>query len=408
MELLPRHVTSWVRELLEISPVVVIEGARQVGKSTLAGILSENAEIVSLTLDDEPTRAFAEDDPIGFLRSAGGKRLIIDEVQRCPRLILPLKAEVDRDRRPGRFILTGSANLLRVPGAEDSLAGRAMTVRLHALSQGELRECRDDWVPKILSGPEASQEWPDRKMIVDAVVSGGYPSVRKFIQKTRVAWLTDYANRLLERDSADLAALRVPVLKQLLGLLAASPGGELVLERFATSLSVSRPTVSAYLNVLESLFLVQLVPSWSRNLTARQVRRPKCYLTDTGLAAALSGMTAPHLTTPQGADHFGPLLENFVVGELTRQLSWSSITYELSHYRDRNGAEVDIVIETPRGIVAVEVKAAGSAARNHFRHLRSMRDNLGGEFLAGVVLHLGPGQQAGERLWALPVTSLWS
>lgn len=405
--MIPRHLMPWVQELLTVSPVVVVEGARQTGKSTLLRMLGGD-DTLHLTMDDDVTRAFAQDDPVGLLRSGGQRRLVIDEVQRCPELVLPLKAEVDRDRRPGRFLLTGSANLLRVPGAEDSLAGRAMTARLHPLSQGELLRRKEDWVTKVIEGRDLAVDPPSREAMAEMVCVGGYPTAQGLTHRVRSAWLEDYATRLVQRDASDVARVDPILLGRLLRLLAAAPGAELVLERLAQALGVARATVARYLDVLEALFLIQLVPSWSRNLTKRQVNRGKCFLVDSGLAAVLSGLSSEHLTSPHGADHLGGLVENFVAGELTRQSGWSATRYELSHYRDRNGAEVDFVIETPRGVIGVEVKTASAATGAHFRHLVDMRDRLGSEFLAGIVLHFGPAAKAGDRLQALPVASLWS
>ncbi|MDO5533122.1 MAG: ATP-binding protein [Propionibacteriaceae bacterium] len=406
MELVERHLTSWARELLDATPVLVIEGARQVGKSTLAAMLSPESAVLT-TMDDELTRTFASDDPAGFLASAGDRRLVVDEIQRCPELILPLKAAVDRDRTPGRFILTGSANLLRLPGAEDSLAGRAMTIRVHPFTQGELAGHRDDWVTALTSGPMPATVAPERDEVIDRITRGGYPPVQTLSGRVRTAWLDDYADRLLERDSADLGPTQLPVLRNLLRIITAAPGGEIVWERLADALGVARATVSRHLDILEGLFLVERLPSWSRNLTNRQVGRTKAYVSDTGLAAALSRLAPEHLRAPHGADHLGPLLENFVVIELLRQQGWSSTPYTLSHYRDRNGAEVDVIIETPRGVIGVEVKSTSTARSDHFKHLISLRERLGPEFVAGVVLSLGSSRTVGDRLHALPVSSLW-
>lgn len=407
MELLPRHLEPWARELLEVTPILVIEGARQVGKSTLASMLSaHNARFT--TMDDELTRTFAQDDPQGFLASAGDRRLVIDEIQRCPELILPLKAAVDRNRAPGQFVVTGSANLLRLPGAEDSLAGRAMTIRLHPFTQGELGQAIDDWLTRLMGGQLDSTGQPDRSRLIERLVRGGYPAVQEVGARVRRAWHRDYAERLVERDSADLGRAQLPTLRKLLGLVCATPGGELVVERLADSLGVTRPTVVRYLEILEALFLVQRIPSWSRNLSSRQVGRSKIYPSDPGLAASLTQLTVDHLTTPHGSDHLGPLVETFVVTELVRQQAWSATPYTLAHYRDRNGAEVDIVIETPKGVIGVEVKSTSSARSDHFKHLVGLRERLGREFLAGVVLSLGPPRQVGDRLHALPISSLWA
>lgn len=407
MQLLQRNITAWVQELLDISPIVVIEGARQVGKSTLTGMI-DNANTTFTTMDDDLTRTFAHDDPAGFLSSAKEGRLVIDEIQRCPELILPLKAVVDNDRRPGRFVLTGSANLLRLPGAQDSLAGRAMTARLHPFSQGELEGHKEDWVSWLLSPDRRKAQEADRSNVITRLTVGGYPLVQSMSPRVRTAWLKDYANRLVQRDASDMAQTRIPILGQLLQLLAAAPGAELVQDRLAQKLKVTRGTVVRYSDLLESLFLIHRLPAWSLNLTKRQIQRPKVFLTDTGLNAALSNMDAAHLSSMQGADHLGPLLEQFVVCELLRQQGWSATPFKLFHYRDRQGAEVDIIVETPTGIIAVEVKSAVAATARHFQHLKALRDRLGDEFLAGIVLTTGTGQKAGDRLESLPISSLWS
>lgn len=409
MEILPRHLRHLVNELLDVTPVLVVEGARQTGKSTLAHQFASDAAATVVTLDDPQIRAFAERDPAGLLQTAGSGRLIIDEVQRMPSLMLPLKLAVDLDRRPGRFILTGSANLLRVPGSEDSLAGRALTLRLHPFSQGEIEGNDEDWVTKVLLDPrEVMGPQPDRADVIARMVRGGYPTVQALSDRARALWLTGYTDRLLERDSASLGTLQVPVLRRLFALVAAAPGGELVLERFAESLGISRSTVQRYLDILEALFVITILPQWSRSLTSRQTRRSKCYVTDSGLLAAVNKLTAENLSSPHGANHLGGVVETFVVNELRRQQGWSETPFELSHFRDRNGAEVDIIIETDRGVLAIEVKAASTAQNRDFKHLAFLRDRLGDEFLAGVVLHLGAAGPVGNRLWTMPVTSLWA
>ncbi len=406
MDLLHRHLTPMVTDTLGFSPVVVLEGARRAGKSTLTTMLNDEDNTVHTTMDDPLARQLAHDDPIGFLTQAGQGRLIIDEMQRAPQLILPLKYLVDQDPRSGRFLLTGSANLLRVPGSEDSLAGRALTLRLEPFSQGELARHRDDWVTAITS----FKDLPDRgnrTELVSLVARGGYPSVQGLSETGRHRWLCDYTDRLIQRDATELGTLQVPVLQRLLSLVASAPGAELIRERLGEALSVSRSTVDRYLDILESLFLIRRLPAWSRNLTTRQIRRPKVFLTDSGLTAALLNLRENRLSSLHGSEHFGALLECFVANELLRQQSWTETPFELYHYRDRHGAEVDFVIETPAGVIAVEVKATTSPTPAHFKHLIALRERLGDEFLAGVVLGSEASAKAGDRLWALPVSSLW-
>jgi len=283
-----------------------------------------------------------------------------------------------------------------------------MTVRLRPFAQDELLGEPSDWVTSVLSGSPPALVSSDRRDVVARLVTGGYPVVQGLTPRVRVAWLRDYANRIVERDAAEVASAQVATLTNLLRLIAAAPMGELVGERFAEALGVARATALRHLEILEALFLVERLPSWSRSLTSRQIQRPKVLLTDSGLAAALSGMCADHLASPGGSDHLGHLLENFVVCELMRQQGWSATEFALSHYRDRHGAEVDIIVETPQGVLGVEVKSATVARAGHFKNLIQLRDRLGSEFLAGVVLTTGTGQRAGDRLMSLPVDSLWT
>ena len=409
-----RHLESRIKQLLDISPIVVIEGARQVGKSTLTQMLMPETETRFLTLDDSVTRNLAEQDPLLLLQSSEHVPLVIDEVQRAPQLVLALKMLVDQNRHAGKYLLTGSANLLRIPESHDSLAGRAMTQRLHPFTQGELAGQNDDWVSAIIQ--LADNEIPSldsqphalsREKMVEISAKGGYPTVQQLDETQRHLWLKDYIKRLLQRDATDLGQLNTKTLSRLFSLLAAAPGGELVLQHLADKLGISRETVRRYLELLDSVFLTLELPAWSRSLTNRQVQRPKIYLADPGLFTTLENLRIDRLLSTQGFDYLGGLMETFVVCELYRQQGWSDIPYELFYYRDRAGAEVDIIIETPRGVIGVEVKAATSVSPKHFKHLQALRERLGEEFLAGVVLNLAEPTLAGRKLYSLPINALW-
>lgn len=414
VELIQRHLETRVKELLGISPIVVIEGARQVGKSTMTKMLLPQTEVRFLTLDDPVTKNLATEDPLLLLQSSGDTPLVIDEVQRAPQLVLALKMLVDRNRQVGKYLLTGSANLLRIPQSEDSLAGRAMTLRLHPFTQGELAGQNDDWVSAITQLAKGGATLLDkqpaaltREEIVKRAAKGGYPPVQHLDEKQQHLWLKDYLKRLLQRDATDLGQLNTKTLTQLFSLLAASPGGELVLQHLADKLSISRETVRRYLELLDSMFLTVELPAWSRSLTTRQVRRPKLYLSDPGLFTTLENLNTAHLLSPQGFDYLGGLIETFVVCELYRQQGWSGTPHELFYYRDRAGAEVDIIIETPSGVIGVEVKASTSVAPKQFKHLQTLRDRLGEQFIAGIVLNLAEPTLVGRKLYSLPINSLW-
>ena len=403
-----RFVSSWVQELLRNFPVVMIQGARQVGKSTLTQMLDNPVGTQFVTMDDELDRHFVEDDPAAFL-SQDAPRVVIDEIQRVPELILAIKRHVDRHDRPGQLILTGSANLLRIPGAEDSLAGRAVSVDLEPLAEAEIQGARATWVDRFLAGDGLGDgETLSRGQLAEMLGRGGYPRPLNMSHQVRASWLRDYARRLVERDALDLARIDVANMYKLLEWVGATTSEELVKEKMAETLGISRPTVARYLEHLKTLFLVREVPVWSHNQLKRVVSRPKILLNDTGLAAALAHDSVDMLAWPRGGERLGSLLETFVVNELIKQSHWAKNDYRVGHFRSREGSEVDAVVELPHGIVAVEVKTTSAPKTSHFRHLKQLRDSLGDEFLGGVVVNTGRAAQAGDRLWAVPVPALWS
>jgi predicted AAA+ superfamily ATPase len=412
-ELRERHIEGFATEALDTFPAVVIEGARQVGKSTLAGMLAGSRPATIVTLDDDDVRAAAIGDPATFVAQAGTGLLAIDEVQRAPGLLLAIKAAIDRDRRAGRFLLTGSSDLLRMPGAPESLAGRAITVRLDGFSQGEIAGRLDDFIsrvsvdPSILTGFETDV---DRRSVIDRIIVGGYPELQSLSARMRGAWLDAYADRLLTRDARDLTRASDPGrLAALLRLIAAGQAGELVKSRLARDAAMPETAATVGIDLLQALFLIGLLRPWTPNLTSREVGRPKAIVTDSALAARLARLTADALAQPTGAPHLGGQLEGFVVAELQKQSRWASHPFEVFHFRDRAGLEVDIIAELDDGrIVAIEVKSGATAKSEHFIGLKGIRDRLGERFVAGIVLNTA--QRAvpfGDRLWAVPVPALW-
>lgn len=409
----PRFSATLLEEIRSDTSVVVIQGARQVGKSTLTQMSSEATSTTFVTLDDPATLEYAVVDPIRFLQQRQGKTLVIDEIQRAPSLILPLKAEVDRDRKPGRFILTGSADLLTTPGVGDSLAGRAETLHLGPLSQGEIlrRPSPEDFVSTILNRSGALREVTPSALATDAVTTGGYPLVVSRTPRRQVAWFNSYVERLATHDAAEIAEGKYAAhFTRLIRTIAADGLSELVQVKVARTLDISPTTLSAYLDLMARMHLFVEIPSWGRSIHSRTVRRPKVALCDTGLSAALAGFTPADANQVGGREYFGALVEQFVALELLKQRTWSEVPFDLFHYRDRDGLEVDLVAETRDGrLVAIEVKTSMTPTKQHWGNLERFRERFKDRQITGVLLHGGTHTATmHEWLHILPVPALWS
>jgi hypothetical protein len=405
-DVIARHAEALVAEALADTRVVVVNGARQVGKSTLARlVLQGRPGAAARFLDDAAEREAARDDPAGFVRHPG--LLLIDEVQRVPDLLLAVKYEVDQDPRPGRYLLTGSARLLGLREIPDALTGRTETIELWPLSQGEIDGRPDGFVDAAFRHGSALDPGPSELRKADYVeraVRGGYPeAVRRPPGRRRARYFDSYVADLIARDVRLVSDVERPAdLRALLGVIAARMGGLAVVEAIARDVGLPRQTARRYLDVLELVFVVRTIPAWSSNLTQRAVATPKLLVNDSGLAARLIGFPGPGRSV-------GPLLENFVLGELARQLTWSDEPVRLFHFRDRDGVEVDAVLERASGeVVGIEVKASDTPRSDDFRGLRHLARRLGDRFRAGFVLHTGPQSLPfGDRLRALPVDALW-
>lgn len=404
---LPRHLEPLCREILEDTPVLVIQGARQVGKSTLAQQLA-GKDAVIVTLDDAAQREFASADPVRFLQQAGSGTLIIDELQRVPELTLQIKAEVDSDRRPGRFIVTGSSNLLRTRGSSDSLAGRQESVVLRPFSVGEqLQLPPEDFATWILRGDHSPVQADDPALYV---IAGGYPiPLQRTSNRSRASWFAHYAEALATHDAAEIEAGNFSEhLLSLISYLAAHGSQELVKRRIAQHLSISETTVSKYLDLLTRMYLLEELPAWGLNYGSRVVRRPKVGLVDTGLAASLTGFSEDKAATVGGREHYGALLEQFVASELLKQREWSETSYRLYHFRERE-QEVDSVLELNDGrLILLEVKSRSVAGRQQAKHLYALKERLGDRVAAAAVLYTGDLAFFLEPwLQVLPVSALW-
>lgn len=407
--LYPRFAEAGVLEALADSPVVLLHGPRQCGKTTLAKLVGARKGYAYITFDDDVAREAAESDPAGFVDDLP-PRVVLDEVQRVPSLFTAVKAAVDRRRDPGRFLLTGSANVLLVPHLADSLAGRMAIQRLHPLSQAELERRRPSFLDTLFGGgfktrrtARLASELPAR------VTAGGYPAaLLRPAGRRRAAWYRDYLDAIVQRDVRDLARIgALDAVPRLLGAAAGQTARLLNVSELAAPFSVSRPTITDYMTLLQRVFLVEELPAWHSNRLKRLVKSPKLHLGDTGLASALLGVDAAALNADRQL--LGQLTETFVFQELRRQASWHHETLSFSHFRDKDGVEVDIVIERgPRAVAAVEVKASATVRASDFSGIRKLKDAAGGNFAGGVVLYDGEiAATFGDGMFAVPIRALW-
>lgn len=405
----PRRIESQVDAALSDTRVVLISGARQTGKSTLVRIVAGDRRAERRDLDRAQDRSAALADPVGFVDSTD--LLIIDEIQRAPELLLAIKASVDEDPRPGRYLLTGSSRLFGMIAAPDALPGRMETVELWPFSQGEIDGGPDAFIDAVFAlGADLRHESTvPRADYAARIVRGGLPeAAARGEARRRERFFDSYVQALIDRDVRQLSDIqRKSQLRTLVRLLAARSGTIIPAGSLESALGLSRPTITRYLQALDEIFLVKRLPGWSRNLGTRAVAAPKLIFVDSGIAAHEVGFDARALLRP-GAP-FGPLLESFVLSELSRQQTWSDERVDLYHYRDHSRFEVDAVLENRRGrVVGVEVKAASTVGPDDFRGLRRLADRLGDDFVVGLVLYTGTATLPfGDRLRAMPVSALW-
>ena len=404
-----RIITRPLHDALDDSPVVLLNGARQTGKTTLAQALAGTRTY--LTFDDAGVLSAAKEDPAGFIAGLTGP-VTLDEVQHVPELFPALKAAVDRQRMPGRFLLTGSANVLLLPRLSESLAGRMEILTLWPLAQAEIEGYDgENLIDRLFSEAWTYGSLPEvpRPDLMRRVLLGGYPEpLARPAETRRRAWFGAYLTTILQRDVRDMANIEgLTVLPRLLSLLAARSGTVLNLADVSRTSGLAYTTLTRYMTLLEAAFLVQTLPAWSANLAKRMVKSPKILLCDTGLAASQLGLTADRLALDGAL--FGLLLETFSALELRKAAGGSSQVVQFFHSRTQAGEKVDLVMEDGAGrLVGVEVKAAATVTSSDFRGLRGMAEAAEGRFVRGLVLYAG--RQVipfGERLHAVPFSLLW-
>lgn len=395
-------------------PVIALEGARAVGKSTLLAQIAQRHGVPVLDLDDAETRESVATDPTIYAR--GPEPVCIDEYQRVPEILDAIKAELNIDNRPGRYVLTGSTRWDALPRGTQSLTGRLHRIPVRPLSQAELAGTTG-LVRNLLGETTAlrtsAQSSTTRAEYIERVVAGGFPLALARSGAARARWLDDHIADSLERDARDIAKIRQAAnLPRLFERLTAQTGQVLNVSRAAADVGMDERTSYDYVHLLERLFLVQRLPAWRRTLMRRTAASPKIHIVDTGVAARLLGLSAKRLArpSPTSLTEFGHLLETFVYGEIAAQGAWLDEVRTIGHWRTREGDEVDLVIEREDGgVVGIEVKAAGQTAARDFAGLRKLRELTGEDFVVGVVLHLGQrSTRVDDQLHALPLDRLWT
>jgi predicted AAA+ superfamily ATPase len=407
--LLQRGLQTALKEALADTPVVCLLGPRQCGKSTLVSTLAP--ERAYFDFDDDELANTALADPSGFVKSLP-ERVTLDEVQRVPEILRAIKVAVDTDRKPGRFILTGSANILLLPRASESLAGRMEILQLHPLTESEKERQPGRFLQTLLDGTFVPEVRPantgNSQFLTRRLLAGGYPAaVSRGARRVRT-WHQNYLTTLLERDVHEVAKVRdASQLELLLKQLALQSGSLLNRSSLGRDLSMDRDTVNHYMAVLERMFLLRLLPAWHPNRGKRLVKSPKPHLLDSGLAATLMGLDETDWNTRR--QDFGHVLESFVIQQLVAQAGWTEPALQFFHYRDRDDVEVDCVISMGRKVWGVEVKTARSVNPGDFKGLRRLADQAGKDFQGGIVLYAGENvlEAGDERLLMVPLAKLW-
>lgn len=407
----PRFSETNLREALQDTPVVLIHGSRQCGKSTLAQLVGDDLGYRYISFDDDNQLQAAKADPMGFIQSLPEK-VILDEIQRTPELFLAIKANVDKNRKPGRFLLTGSANVLLLPQLADSLAGRMEIIQLRPLAQSEIARQPTSFLAQVFSadfGPALNQTSHIQlgQTLAEIICSGGYPAaIARSSTKRRSKWYQDFIASLIQRDVQDVARIRnLEILPKLLALAASQTARLFVATELAAPFSLSRPTIREYLTLLEQLFLIEQLQPWHSNRLSRLIKTPKLHLADTGLACALMDINSRTLWEDKAL--LGQLLETFVFQELRKQASWHDENLNFYHFRNKDKVEVDIIIEQGRLLAGIEVKASATVRKEDFKGLNKLRDTCGKHFAAGVVLYDGESiLPFGDRLFAIPISTM--
>jgi uncharacterized protein len=413
--LVARNLEAVVVRRLAEEPVVVLNGARSVGKSTLLRGCARARGVHVIDLDDPPTRQAIAADPT--LAASGPPPVCIDEFQHVLPVLDAIKARLNQSLHPGQYLLTGSTRYAMLPAASQSLTGRAHVMTVWPLSQGELRGLRETFLDALMTDPAGLvgpvPSTTAREDYERMVLAGGFPlALARPTEEARRRWFRDFVDLVITRDALEIRRIRQrSALPRVLRRLAAQTAQVLNISSVARDVGMDQSVASDFVGLLEAVFLVHRLDGYGRTLSSIVRRSPKVHLVDSGLGAHLLGVTEGKLAArdPAALSEFGHLVETFAVDEILKQAAWSSLPLAFGHFRTKEDQEVDLVCEDDGGrVAAVEVKAASSPAEKDFSGLRLLRDKLGPAFLGGVVLHLGPRAYTREdRLHAVPLDRIW-
>lgn len=409
--LYPRFAEETLREALQDTPVVLIHGTRQCGKTTLAQSVGESLGYHYISFDDNNQLQAAKTDPMGFIQSLP-EHTVMDEVQRIPELFTSIKASVDLHRQPGRFVLTGSANVLLLPQLADSLAGRMEIIQLRPLSQAEIAARSPIFLQQLFKADFGSAVRAQRysrlgESLAALICAGGYPAaIARTSAKRRNTWYRDYIITIIQRDIQDIARIsHVDILPKLLTLAASQTARLFNASDLASPFAISRPTIREYLTLLEQLFLLEQLQPWHSNRLSRLIKTPKMHVADTGLACSLLGVSSHSLWQDKAL--LGQLLETFIYQELRKHADWFEEELTFYHFRNKDKVEVDIIIEQGRQIAGIEIKASATVTQSDFNGLHKLKVACGEQFSAGVVFYDGENiLPFGEKLFAVPISIL--
>ena len=389
---------------LQDTPVVLLQGPRQCGKTTLSQLVGHKLGYEYISFDDLSTYKSAQEDPQSFINDLT-RPTIIDEVQRVPEVLLPIKAQVDKWRQPGQFLITGSVNVFHFPKVLDSLAGRIEALNLHPLSQLEIEQ-KTFWFLDHLFQPRFNFKKFTQNDIKNRIIGGGYPAALQREGHRRVAWYVNYIETLLQHDALKWAGLRfTDLLPDLIEVACQHTAQLLNINTLSKTFKTNHTTISNYLGVLEKLFLIKILPAWHSH--KKSVKASKLHITDSGFASALLQLNTNNLS--QDGNLYGRVFESFILQELQRQASASQKGYRFFHYRENDRFEVDIVIAQGRQkLVGLEMKTSATLNDHDFRGLKRLEQVAGKQFICGAILYQGNNiLRFGEKLVAIPAQALW-
>lgn len=405
-----RNILATLQRRLKSMPVMLIIGPRQCGKTTLSKVIGHDLKMSYISCDNIAALASIQFDPAGFLNNQA-KPLIIDEAQRAPELFLPIKVDVDDNRHPGRYLLTGSANPLLVPNLGDGLTGRMGICNMWPLSQGELRGVKENFLKILFENPSWKTEYPllSQHEIIEILMKGGFPNVvAAKSSEERRDWCNDYLFNALQKDINDLSKIEhFSQMPSLLYGIANRIGSPLNVNSLTDLIRTSEATIRRYLELLKSLFLLYPLSSWSRNIDKKLSKASKIYFSDTALL--LQSLDCDEERLLKLPNVLGQVFENFVVMELVKQATWSSESVKLYHYRTHDQKEVDIVLESPSGkVIGVEIKLSSIVRKDDLKGLISLKEYCGDDFHKGIIFYTGDkALPFGDSFTALPITALW-